>query len=146
MLEQAEEAEEEEEHSSICAKAASVPCKLKKLDEPGEQLLVHIEWLGLSPVGYPAVVMRNGFSPGSAAGGEEEPEEGEPPLGSSNASQPALPSASRSRVTSAKSRFIAAVLYDSWATKLSKTRTDFQGTTGLIVEDPSGAFAPVLAG
>lgn len=58
MFEQAEE--EEAEHSSICAKAASVPSMLKKEedkpfpefdDASGEQLLVHMDRLGARPVG-----------------------------------------------------------------------------------------------
>ena len=66
----------EAEHSSIPAKAASVPFMSKKGSRGeddddtcsvGEQLLVHIEWLGLSPVGYPAVVIRKGSSEGEVA-------------------------------------------------------------------------------
>ena len=100
-------------HSSIAAKAASVPRMLKNKGGEfefvdccsGEQLLVHIEWFGLRFVGYPAVVIREGSSPGV-----EYKSELLSLLGSCKASQPALASASRSSVVNAKSRFIAAVL------------------------------------
>ena len=76
----------------------------------------------------------------------EEEEEGGGEPGSCRDSQPALASASLSKVTSAKSRFIAAALYEPWATNASMTRTDFQGMTGLIDARPSGVLAPLLAG
>ena len=98
-----------------------------------------MEWLGIIPVGYPAVDIISGSSSEGALYLELE-------VGSTKAKKPALASASRSSVTSAKSRFIAAVVYDFSATKASMTRTDLQGITGLIEEYPRGDFIPLRAG
>lgn len=90
------------------------------------------------------MVISEGMSGGSA---EEGGEAGDPELaGSCRESQPALASASLSRVTRAKSRFIAAVLYASWLAKASSTRTDFQGITGFSDKEPSGVRFPLLPG